>query len=157
VGRDIKSLGPQGANVRQPRSEEFVLTMAKKPEPATLGPLEAEIMRIVWADGELTVRDVHEKLRGRGAQLAYTTVMTVMARLADKGILSRKRVGRSFLYTVRVDEEAFRRRTARMLAQRLVSGFDSLGIASFVEEVAKVGPERLRELQESVRRATRKT
>ena len=130
--------------------------MAKKQEPASLGPLEEEIMRIVWAVKASTVRDVHEKLRGRGAQLAYTTVMTVMARLATKGILSRKRVGRSFLYKVRVDEEAFRQRTARMLAQRLVHGFDSLGIASFVEEVAKVGPERLRELKESIRQASGK-
>ena len=38
-----------------------------------------------------------------------------------------------------------------MLAQRLVRGFDHLAIASFVEEVAKVGPDRLRELQEAIR------
>ena len=129
--------------------------MAKMQEPATLGPLEAEVMRIVWQRKESTVRDVHEGLGPRGTQLAYTTVMTVMSRLATKGFLSRKRVGRSFLYRVRVNEETFRQRTARTLARRLVQGFDHLGIASFVEEVAKVGPERLQELQESIQRAAR--
>lgn len=130
--------------------------MAKAQQPATLGPLEQEVMRIVWARKESTVRDVLEELRASGTLLAYTTVMTVMARLATKGLISRKRTGRSFLYRVRVNEETFRQRTAQMLAQRLVHGFDHLAIASFVEEVAKVGPGRLRELQESVQRAARK-
>jgi len=112
-------------------------------------------MRIVWARDQATVRDVREELGRRRVALAYTTVMTVMARLATKGLLSRRRVGRSFLYKVRIKEAAFRRSTARMLAQRLVHGFDHLAIASFVEEVAKVGPDRLRELQEAIRQATR--
>lgn len=129
--------------------------MAKIQEPASLGPLEARVMRIVWSRKQSTVRDVHQELHAGGTRLAYTTVMTVMARLATKGLLSRKRVGKSFLYKVRIDEETFRRRTAQTLARRLVHGFDHLGIASFVEEVAKVGPERLHELQESVRRAGR--
>lgn len=119
--------------------------------PASLGPLEDEVMRIIWGRDQATVRDVHEELGSRRIALAYTTVMTVMARLTTKGLLSRRRVGRSFLYRVRIKEEEFRRRTARMLAQRLVRGFDHLAIASFVEEVAKVGPDRLRELEDAIR------
>ncbi|HLF76680.1 MAG TPA: BlaI/MecI/CopY family transcriptional regulator [Dehalococcoidia bacterium] len=121
--------------------------------PASLGPLEDQVMRIIWARDQATVRDVLGELTRRRVTLAYTTVMTVMARLATKGLLSRRRVGRSFLYEVRIKEAAFRMSTARMLAQRLVRGFDHLAIASFVEEVAKVGPDRLRELQEAVRQA----
>lgn len=111
-------------------------------------------MRIVWARKQATVRDVQEELEGRGTRLAYTTVMTVMGRLATKRLLSRKRLGRSFLYRPRVNEEEFRENTARMLAQHLIRGFDHLGIASFVQEVAKVGPDRLRELQELVGKAS---
>jgi predicted transcriptional regulator len=129
--------------------------MKRRGEPASLGPLEDEVMRIVWARDQATVRDVHEELGRRPVALAYTTVMTVMARLTTKGLLSRARVGRSFLYRVRIKEVDFRKSTARMLAQRLVQGFDHLAIASFVEEVAKVGPERLRELQDAVRGAAR--
>jgi predicted transcriptional regulator len=67
----------------------------------TLGPLEAEVMALLWrAGGALTVRQTAERLNAdRGAGLAYTTVMTVLTRLADKGVLARTRVGRSFAYT----------------------------------------------------------
>ena len=129
--------------------------MKRRGEPASLGPLEDQVMRIVWARDQATVRDVHEELARRPVALAYTTVMTVMARLTTKGLLSRRRVGRSFLYRVRIKEEEFRRRTARVLAERPVRGFDHLAISSFVEEVAKVGSDRLRELQDAIRDAER--
>ena len=128
--------------------------MAKENKPVSLGPLEDEIMKIVWARNEATVRDVQEELERRGTQLAYTTVMTVMGRLATKRLLLRKRLGRSFVYQPRVKEDQFREDTARMLAQHLIRGFDRLGIARFVQEVAKVGPERLQELQELAGRAS---
>jgi predicted transcriptional regulator len=121
--------------------------------PASLGPLEEQVMRIVWARDQATVRDVHAELNRGGAELAYTTVMTVMARLVTKGLLSRRRTGRSFLYNVRIPEAQFRMSTARTLAQRLVRGYDHLAIASFVEEVAKVGPERLWELERALEQA----
>jgi len=137
------------------QESRFDMPMRRRREPASLGPLEDEVMRIVWARDQATVRDVHEVLGRRPVTLAYTTVMTVMSRLTIKGLLSRRRVGRSFLYRVRIKEEEFRRRTARVLAQRLVRGFDHLAISSFVEEVAKVGPDRLRELQDAIRGAER--
>lgn len=128
--------------------------MAGERKVVSLGPLEDEIMRIVWARRQATVRDVQGELQGRGTGLAYTTVMTVMSRLATKRLLLRKRVGRSFLYQARLNEEEFRESTARTLARNLVRGFDRLGIASFVQEVAKVGPERLRELKDLVGKAS---
>ncbi|MDP8957433.1 MAG: BlaI/MecI/CopY family transcriptional regulator, partial [Actinomycetota bacterium] len=73
-----------------------------------LGPLEAEVMRVLWkARRPLAVRDVLATLNEeRSVPLAYTTVMTVMARLADKGILRRQRGGRSFLYKAAVKDAA---------------------------------------------------
>lgn len=129
-------------------------TPDKGKSPVSLGPLEDEIMRIVWSRDQATVRDVQEELQRRGTSLAYTTVMTVMARLATKRLLSRRRSGRSFVYKARVTHDQFRENTARSLAQRLVEGFDRLGIASFVQEVAKVGPDQLRELQDLASQAT---
>ena len=53
-----------------------------------LGPTETQIMNVVWSyDGPVTVRQVHTILAFRG--LAYTTSMTTMDRLAEKGILTR--------------------------------------------------------------------
>ncbi|MFV0535416.1 MAG: BlaI/MecI/CopY family transcriptional regulator [Cumulibacter sp.] len=70
------------------------------PRPAghQLGELERAAMDIVWdgpTDGML-VREVLERLTGR--ELAYTTVMTVMSRLAEKGFLRRQRDGRAWRY-----------------------------------------------------------
>ena len=58
-----------------------------------LGDLEAEIMECVGQMGSASVRDVHEVLLGR-RHIAYTTVMTVMSRLAEKGLLARRQDGR---------------------------------------------------------------
>ena len=68
---------------------------------APLGALEAQVMDEVWRHGgELRVRDVHAALQRR---LAYTTVMTTMDRLYKKGLLERRKEGRAFLYSARIN------------------------------------------------------
>lgn len=62
-----------------------------------LGDLEAEIMECMWDLESASVRDVHECLLER-RDIAYTTVMTVMTRLADKGLLARRQQGRAYIY-----------------------------------------------------------
>jgi predicted transcriptional regulator len=67
---------------------------AQTPPPA-LHELEAEIMEEVWRQGETTVKRVMEALNRKAKQpRAYTTYMTVMQRLDDKGLLDRTRSGR---------------------------------------------------------------
>jgi predicted transcriptional regulator len=70
-----------------------------------LGPLEMAVMDFVWdADPrEVSVRDVLESSAGR--QHAYTTVMTILDRLWRKRFLSRRRVGRAYLYRPRIGRE----------------------------------------------------
>jgi predicted transcriptional regulator len=63
-----------------------------------LGDLEREVMTQLWDAGEpLTVRQVHER-SSRARELAYTTVMTVLDRLAKKGLVTRERADRAYLY-----------------------------------------------------------
>src|SRR2546421_12827692 len=73
-----------------------------------LGPLEGEVMEALWAAPEpLSVRTVLDRLNeGRRPPLAYTTVMTVMARLAEKDALRRVKAGRGYLYEPAVADEA---------------------------------------------------
>src|ERR1017187_833369 len=66
--------------------------------PPVLGPLEIAVMEILWERGESNVHDVIEKL---GRPLAYTTVMTTLDRLYKKGLLSRHKSERAFLYSTR--------------------------------------------------------
>jgi predicted transcriptional regulator len=65
------------------------------------GALEAEILAALWAAGTpLTAGQVQQEL---GAGLAYTTVMTALSRLHDKGAVSRERAGRAYAYTPVLD------------------------------------------------------
>jgi predicted transcriptional regulator len=64
-----------------------------------LGELENDVMRQLWASElPLTVREVHERL-AENRSLAYTTVMTVLDRLARKGVVKQERSGRAYLYS----------------------------------------------------------
>jgi predicted transcriptional regulator len=65
-----------------------------------LGGTEMEVLRHVWALGRATVRDVHDRIRA-DRRVAYTTVMTVMKNLADKGYLAYERDGQSYVYTAK--------------------------------------------------------
>lgn len=66
---------------------------------SSLGSLERSVMDVLWAgpDAGLTVREVLERIE-TGKDLAYTTVMTVLTRLADKGVLEREQDGRAWRY-----------------------------------------------------------
>lgn len=83
---------------------------------SSLGPLEASVMRVVWARGEAAVREVMAQL---DRPLAYTTVMTTLDRLFKKGLLERRKADRAFLYSPRFT----RREWERKLADELVAGF----------------------------------
>ena len=71
-----------------------------------LGPLETEIMEVMWQKGHATVRQVVDALIVRRS-VAYTTAMTVMNNLASKGLLKRVSLGKAYDYRVALTPEAF--------------------------------------------------
>ena len=107
-----------------------------------LGPLESEIMQLIWkSPGPVSVREVVEELNGsRRGQLAYTTVMTVMSRLAEKGALTRVREGRGYRY------EAIAPDAAGLAVRGVMREFGDAALAHFVEE-ARADPKALKRLQ----------
>jgi predicted transcriptional regulator len=119
-----------------------------------LGDLEREVMAHLWdADGPLTVRQVHETLLSgsAGRSLAYTTVMTVLDRLAKKGVVRQERADRAYRYApVQTREEM----TAALM-------LDALGAtpegpardAALVHFVGRVGPEGAAALRAALDRA----
>jgi predicted transcriptional regulator len=109
-----------------------------------LGPLEAEVMAVLWDAGvPVPVREVVDRLNAdRAAPLAYTTVMTVLSRLAGKGILVREQQGRGFVYTPAVAD------TAEIAVRGVLAEFGDAALARFVDRV-ELDPElraRLRKL-----------
>lgn len=104
-----------------------------------LGPLGAEVMGVLWSASEpVTVRVVLERLnRGRAEPLAYTTVMTVLTRLAERGAARRAPAGRGFAYRAAV-------RDAAELAVRDVVRDHGEAAISYLVDQASADP-RLRE------------
>ena len=122
----------------------------------TLGPLATRIMSLIWERGQqLSVRDVHAALLAEGDDLAYSTVMTILVRLQARGFLTRVRKGKQFIYESSLDANEFHARAARAMAETLIRDFDQLAIASFVEELAKVSPDRLDELRDLAAKTSR--
>jgi predicted transcriptional regulator len=68
-----------------------------RPPHPTLTPHELALMKVIWRLKKATVRDVYERLREQRA-IAYTTVMTTMNVLEEKGYLSKARVDRAYVY-----------------------------------------------------------
>ncbi len=99
-----------------------------------LGPLEAEIMDVVWDRGEVTVRDVHETLSA-DRQLAYTTVMTTLGRLADKGLVKRIEAQPAHHYKAIVSREQYARSTVKSVVDWLVNHFPDPAVAYFLDRV----------------------
>jgi len=75
-------------------------------------PLELLCLTTLWALGKGNVKDVRQAISGT-RPLAYTTVMTVLDRLARKGVVSRVKVGRAHVYVPEVSREAIRRMALR--------------------------------------------
>jgi predicted transcriptional regulator len=71
-----------------------------------LGPTETLLMELAWKHQEISVKSALYALR-KDCNLAYTTVMTVLNRLAEKGLLTRTKDGRNFVYQPALDRDTF--------------------------------------------------
>jgi BlaI family transcriptional regulator, penicillinase repressor len=83
-----------------------------------LAPFELDCMNALWPLGEATVKQVRESLMARRPR-AYTTIMTILDRLAQKGIVSRRKVGRAYLYRASLQAAE----AQQSAVQHLVTGF----------------------------------
>lgn len=111
-----------------------------------LGPLETRIMDVVWETGEATVSSV---IRELGEQApAYTTVMTVMARLADKGLLNRTLLGKAHVYRPTRSRSEHLQHLSEEAVRRVLREHGQSAIAHFLQEMEKVDPARLKQLAE---------
>lgn len=106
------------------------------------GPLEGDVMDSVWrATQPVSVRAVIDDLNeSRSEPLAYTTVMTVMSRLAEKGALSRRKVGRGYVYEANAPD------AAGIAVKGVLRSYGDEAVAYFVDEV-KADPSLLRRLR----------
>ncbi len=130
----------------EPRNPRFRLRPGKKGIELRLHELEAAIMDVIWSRGleSFTVSEVLAVLEKR-RDIAYTTVMTTVARLFDKGLLERKRDGKRYRYSPKCTREQFLESTAREVLDGAVGGQQVL--AMLAEKVSEASALELDELE----------
>jgi predicted transcriptional regulator len=84
-----------------------------------LGPLEAQVMEVLWACGECRARDVMERL---DRNLAYTTIMSTLDRLFRKDLVSRRLCDRAYIYSPLISSQEWIDRVARDVVAKLLAG-----------------------------------
>lgn len=116
------------------------------------GPLEARIMEFLWnKSGEAAIKEVVRTLeRDQDKPLSFNTVMTVMNRLVDKGILQRRIESRSSLYRPVMTRDEFMDRQSRELSRDLVEEFGPLAVHHMVDALEKADPELLKTLEQKL-------
>jgi predicted transcriptional regulator len=109
-----------------------------------MGELESQVMDVLWDDGgQLTPSEVNARLDSQ-RELAYTTVMTVLVRLFEKGIVTRQRRGRAWAYRSVLGREE--QAAQRMNAVLRDGGDQSISLARFVENMSTKERAELRRL-----------
>lgn len=128
----------------------FRLRAGKRGLELRLHELEAAIMDVVWTR-KLTsfcVTDVLQVLE-RKRVIAYTTVMTTLSRLYDKGLLVRERDGKRYVYSPRISRQQFLESTAREVLDGSVD--EPTALALLAEKVSEASAEELDDLEALIR------
>lgn len=86
-----------------------------------LAPLELDCMNTLWPMGEATVREIRDRLAERRAR-AYTTIMTIMDRLAHKGVVERRKTGRKYVYRPKLSIETARAHALEQVLENFFGG-----------------------------------
>ncbi len=105
-------------------------------ETTSLGPLEQRVMRHLWRAGPATVGEVLGAINAVGERrLAYTTVMTILVRLDEKGYVSRTREGRQFRYAAAFPEDELAAEIGRRELRRLIDRHGADSLAGFAADL----------------------
>jgi predicted transcriptional regulator len=126
------------------------MTSHPQPHPRRApGELEADVLAILWrADEPLSPGQVRDAL---GTDLAYTTVMTILTRLHDKGSVTRSRAGRAYVYTPAFEQAEL---AASQMRSLLDSGHDREAVLA--RFVGALSSDDERTLSALLRRASRR-
>jgi predicted transcriptional regulator len=110
-------------------------------------------MESLWTSGEASVRAVMEALNKRASKpRAYTTYMTIMARLHKKGMLIRRREGKTDYYSPTHERDEYMALRARSEVEDLVANYGDVALSHFAQQMASLDPARRRALQRLARK-----
>jgi predicted transcriptional regulator len=106
----------------------------------SISNLEADIMNIIWSKGRVTVREVHEDMLRKEIEskehgfIPYTTVMSTMTTLAEKGLLEQDKTSKTYLYSAAVDRKELSKRIIKSVAEKLLDEDTAKKVSKFLSE-----------------------
>jgi predicted transcriptional regulator len=114
------------------------------------GPLEAKIMNILWGGSDMTIKEVQARLE-EDKTLNFNTVMTVMNRLVDKDLLTKRTVGRTTLYQPIVSKDHFLENQSKELTHELIEEFGALVVNHMLDALEEVDEDLLAKLEQKIK------
>lgn len=113
------------------------------------GPLEAKIMELLWDQNELSIKDVQQRLE-KEKPINFNTVMTVMKRLMEKGILEKRLQGRLSIFRPIQSKEEFVEEQSKKLTENLLDEFGGVVINHMLDSMKEVDQDLLNKLEKKI-------
>ncbi len=125
-------------------------------KPSVISGREFMILKMLWEEGSLTVREVRSRLAKDSAdEIPYTTVLTLLQLMEKKGYLRHKAEGKTYRYSTRVKQPSTTRLVIRDFMNRFFDG-SAEALAMGLADSTGVNPDLLEKLQEEIRKAGEK-
>ncbi|MEW9669976.1 BlaI/MecI/CopY family transcriptional regulator [Ammoniphilus sp. 3BR4] len=116
------------------------------------GPLEAKIMDILWVAEELSIKEVQQRLEHQDKPVNFNTVMTVMNRLLEKGVLEKRMQGRLSLFRPIQSKEEFIEEQSKKITENLLDEFGGIVINHMIDAIKDVDQTVLEKLEQKIQR-----
>jgi predicted transcriptional regulator len=123
----------------------------------SISNLEADIMKIVWERKKVTVREVHEYMlrieieSKKEGFIPYTTVMSTMTTLAEKGLLKQDRSSKTYIYSAAVNNRELSKSIIKSVADKLLEESSKKIISSFFEDTPNISTESIEKLLKEIK------
>ena len=122
----------------------------------SISNLEADIMKIIWDRGPISVREVHEIMLRKEMEdkeagfIPYTTVMSTMTALADKGLLRQDKAAKTYIYTAVIDRRELSRNIIKSVADKLLTEDLNKTVSVFLSDEKNISTSGIQKLLKEI-------
>lgn len=114
-------------------------------KPIAHGELEAQILKQIWIKKECSAREVLNEIN-KERDMALTTVSTILERLFEKGVVTRKKIGGRVKYSPKISEKNYTTKIVKQFMDKLINSFGEVAITSFASGIEELPIEKRKEL-----------
>jgi len=122
----------------------------------SISNLEADIMKIIWDRGPISVREVHEIMLRKEMEdkeagfIPYTTVMSTMTALADKSLLRQDKTAKTYIYTAVIDRRELSRNIIKSVADKLLTEDLNKTVSVFLSDEKNISTSGIQKLLKEI-------